>query len=81
VKRLVYKDHFSHLLQMQDKKLDELKEVANEGFDKAQDDWERSVKMWSECSLSFLTSSCVPRYIYAIPIQRLPDGVSTDSLL
>ena len=47
IKRLVYADHHALLMQRQEEKLVELKKVADEGFQRAQEEGERAVLLWS----------------------------------
>jgi hypothetical protein len=35
-------------MKRQDEKLEDLKKVADEGFEKAQQDWERAVDLWGK---------------------------------
>ncbi|KIP05958.1 hypothetical protein PHLGIDRAFT_91452 [Phlebiopsis gigantea 11061_1 CR5-6] len=46
IKRTVWRDHTNILVERQNVLLGELKKLADDGFAKAQDEWERSVGMW-----------------------------------
>ncbi|KAJ3927443.1 MAG: hypothetical protein NXY57DRAFT_903942 [Lentinula lateritia] len=46
IKRTVFADHLKLLVERQDALLTELKRQADEGFTKAEDEWEKSVVAW-----------------------------------
>ncbi|EKM52289.1 uncharacterized protein PHACADRAFT_125998 [Phanerochaete carnosa HHB-10118-sp] len=46
IKRTVWRDHTNLLVERQNVLLEDLKKLAEEGFPKAADEWERSVLMW-----------------------------------
>ncbi|KAF8513517.1 hypothetical protein JB92DRAFT_2923045 [Gautieria morchelliformis] len=48
IKRLVYNDHHQLLVARQDELLEELKELADIGFEQARAEWERNVANWRE---------------------------------
>ncbi|OSX58483.1 hypothetical protein POSPLADRAFT_1184898 [Postia placenta MAD-698-R-SB12] len=48
IKRTVWQEHTKLLLERQTALLDELKVLAEEGFPKAQEEWERSVVAWEK---------------------------------
>jgi hypothetical protein len=78
IKRLVYQPHYDYLMKQQDEKLAELKKVADEGFDKAQEEWERSVKMWRESPFYFTSAKGVKtRTTYSIVGNRSSNGSET----
>lgn len=47
IKRLVYAEHHQLLVARQDELLEELKELADGGFEQAYTEWERNVTNWS----------------------------------
>ena len=47
IKRLVYHEHHQLLVARQDELLEELKELADSGFEQAHAEWERNVSNWS----------------------------------
>ena len=47
IKRLVYAEHHHLLVTRQEELLDELKELAESGFEQAHAEWERNVINWS----------------------------------
>jgi hypothetical protein len=46
IKRTIWRDHTNLLVERQNVLLEELGRLAQEGFHKAQEEWERSVSMW-----------------------------------
>jgi len=48
IKRTIWREHTSLLLERQDTLLKELKVLADEGFPKAQEEWEKSVVAWEK---------------------------------
>ncbi|KAA1475945.1 hypothetical protein DENSPDRAFT_842826 [Dentipellis sp. KUC8613] len=46
IKRTVFNDHTALLTQRQDELLVELKNMADEGFERAREDWEKNVAVW-----------------------------------
>ncbi|TFK73085.1 hypothetical protein BDN72DRAFT_762326 [Pluteus cervinus] len=48
IKRTVYPDHHALLIQRQDALLEELKKEAEQGFAKAEEEWEKSVVAWDK---------------------------------
>ncbi|KAI0062963.1 hypothetical protein BV25DRAFT_1825014 [Artomyces pyxidatus] len=48
IKRTVFLDHMALLVKRQDELLVELKKMTDEGFAKAQDEYERSVQLWEK---------------------------------
>ena len=50
IKRQIFSEHMALLIQRQDELLLELKAAADEGFQRAKEEWERTVTAWgSEC--------------------------------
>lgn len=49
IKRTIFTDHTKLLVQRQDALLTELKRQAEEGFPKAEEEWEKSVVTWGKC--------------------------------
>lgn len=61
VKRTIWRDHMNLLVERQSELLEDLKKLAQEGFPKAQEEWEKSVIAWgTSCCAS---SSSVSRLL------------------
>ena len=59
IKRQIFPEHMALLVQRQDELLIELKAAADEGFQRAKEEWERTVTAWgNEC---FSLSLCPVR--------------------
>ena len=46
IKRQIFSEHMALLIQRQDELLLELKAAADEGFQRAKEEWERTVTAW-----------------------------------
>ena len=46
IKRLVFTEHMSLLVKRQEEILTELKALADEGFPKAEEEWNKNVVAW-----------------------------------
>ena len=46
IKRTIFADHLALLIERQDVLLAELTQIANEGFSKAKEEWEKNLLLW-----------------------------------
>lgn len=53
IKRVVFPEHMALLTKRQDELLSELSAMADEGFDKAEEEWEKSVVAWGKSKSHF----------------------------
>ena len=60
IKRQIFPDHMALLVKRQDELLVELKAVADEGFPRAKEEWERSVAAWGTYLICLLWDWSVP---------------------
>ena len=46
IKRTIFSDHLALLIERQDDLLAQLTQIANEGFSKAKEEWEKNLLLW-----------------------------------
>ena len=51
IKRTIWRDHVNLLQERSNELLKDLKELGDEGFEKAKEEWERAVVAWGELSV------------------------------
>ncbi|KAI0311246.1 hypothetical protein OF83DRAFT_1177780, partial [Amylostereum chailletii] len=72
IKRLIFPEHMALLVTRQDEILLELKGLADEGFPKAEEEWERSVAAWQKRQEKAKADGALPEEVPSTP----PDAVS-----
>ncbi|KAI0310606.1 hypothetical protein OF83DRAFT_1088259 [Amylostereum chailletii] len=72
IKRLIFPEHMALLVTRQDEILLELKGLADEGFPKAEEEWERSVAAWQKRQEKAKADGMLPEEVPSTP----PDAVS-----
>lgn len=50
IKRTIWRDHTALLVDRQNALINQLKVLADEGFPKAMEEWEKSVIAWGMCA-------------------------------
>jgi len=81
IKRQIFVEHMDLLIQRQDELLLELKAAADEGFQRAKEDWERTVTAWekkqekSKAGTASVEGSPAPR---AVPLPPGDDPAAMD---
>ncbi|KAN0136638.1 hypothetical protein V8E53_005685 [Lactarius tabidus] len=81
IKRQIFPEHMALLVQRQDELLVELKAAADEGFQRANEDWERTVTAWekkqekSKTGTASVEGSPAPR---SAPLPPVDDAAAMD---
>ena len=77
IKRTIFSDHLALLIERQDDLLAQLTQIANEGFSKAKEEWEKNLLLWGTnlpCSPSLSLSLSL---IVILLISRQTPGQTT----
>ena len=85
IKRTIFSDHLTLLIERQDDLLAQLIQIANEGFSKAKEEWEKNLLLWRtnlprspSLSLSLpLAVTIIFRYSLTLFISRQTPGQTT----
>ena len=83
IKRTIFSDHLALLIERQDDLLAQLTQIANEGFSKAKEEWEKNLLLWGtnlprSPSLSLpLAVTIIFRHSLTLFISRQTPGETT----